>query len=449
MIQYQKQWLETVQDFIGLWDRFDTLYLEGITLDAVTEEREDEFLQFQGAMVEQLVKVTEIDRQRFDVHDMVMAVIHDARSLHHIARESDFQRGRLRQRWTEASEALSKLYRFCETYTRKLDKATRLQELRRINPFWDPAGGGFQATLTKLTIGPVTFFAGLRPGRDEKINWFLFKIVIIPLLLVFLALAIGNLGTVQQMARNFGETSGLLPDPEGFVPKLIIHFFALLGVLILALVASVVLMVLAFLHAGTLHVAFKLLGGKEDLQITHKIVVYGAAPIVAIITAPYAIVLQIIGAHKTQKVPPVLAPFAWLIGTALLAVLVLGILFATYHFTGQIPKEGQYVEVTTIGATTYERAGLSTTRVRSGQEIASGLRLEYKGETRKKVGKRKKPTDFYRVILDGEETLLQQEDGVVKEFRRSQLPKYLLELTRDKVMFVVERLSREIGAEAD
>jgi hypothetical protein len=446
--EYQRKWLETLRDFTGLWDRFDTLYLQGITLDEVTEEREDEFLQFQGAMVEQLVKVGTIDHGRFDVHDLVMAVIHDAPSLGHLARQSDFQRRRLRQSWGEASQALSKLSRFCETYTPKLDKTSRLQEVRRANPFWDPAGGGFQATLTKLAIGPVTFFAGLRPSRDEKANWFLFKILIIPLILVFLVLAIANLETVQQMARNFGETSGLLPEAEGFVPKLLIHAFALVGVLILALVATVVLMILALLHEMTLHAVFKIFGGKSDFKMTRRIVIYGAAPIVAIITAPYAIVLQMIGANKAQKIPPVLAPFAWLIGTALLVVLVLAILFAVYHFTGQIPSPGEYVQVKGLGATLYEPRSLGSTQVRQGGEIASGRRLEYKGEMTGKLPN-KQSADFYRVVVDGQEKLLLKDDGEIKEFRRAQIVLLLFELTRDKVMFVVTRLSRELGAEAD
>lgn len=446
MKTYQKQWLETAHDFIGLWDRFDTLYLQGILLEEVTEEREDEFLQFEGTMVEQLVKVGEVERGRFSLHDLVMAVVHEALSLRHLARQSDFQRRRLRQHWTEAADALSKLYRFCETYTPKVEKTTRLEEVRRLNPFWDPAGGGFQATLTKIAVGPATFFSGLRPGRDEKSGWFLFKIVIIPSLLVFLVLAISHLSTVQQMAYNFTLETGLLDTNEGFVPKLMIHVFALLGVALLALVTSAVLMVLSVLHAGTLHVAFKLFGGKQDFQMSRKITVYGGAPVVAIVTAPYAIVLQMIGAAKTQKLPPVLAVLAWLVGTALLAALVLGVMFVAYHFTGQIPEGGRYVEVTAVGATTY-KIPLGDAPIRPGEQIASGRRLDYRGETQKKL--RNTTESFYRVVVDGKETLVRQEDCTVGEFRRAQLIRYMLDLTRKKVLLVVERLSREIGAEAD
>ena len=448
MKTYQKSWLETVQDFVGLWDRFDALYLRGVTADEVTDSREDEYLQFQGAMVEQLVKLVEVERKKFDAHDLVMAVIHDAPSLRALSRQSDFQRKRLRQHWTEASEMLLKLRHWCETYSPKLDKTTRLQEVRRLNPFWNPAGGGFTATLTKVAVGPVTFFEGLRPGREKKTNWFLFKILIIPLLLVFLVLAIVNLETVQQMAANFGETSGLLPEREGVVPKLLIHVFALAGLSILSLVGSVVLMLLACLHVGTAHLAAKLFGGKEDIAMTHKIIVYGAVPVVAIITAPYAIVLQIIGTWKTQRVPPVLAPLAWLIGTVLALAIVFGILLGTYYFTGQIPDEGEYVQVTAIEATTYKPVRPGSNRVKKGEEIPSGVRLEYKGETKKKVGKGP-VADFYEVVYHGNETLVRQEDSAVRELRRSQIPLLVLQLTREKVSFVITRLSREIGAEPD
>jgi hypothetical protein len=445
---YQKCWLETVQDFIGLWDRFDALYLRGITADEVTDSREDEYLQFQGAMVEQLVKVVEVEHNKFDVHDLVMAVIHDAPSLRILSRQSEFQRKRLRQHWTEASDALSKLQRWCETYSPKLDRASRLQQVRRLNPFWDPAGGGFTATLLKLVIGPVTFFQGLRPGPDKKANWFLFKVLIIPLLIFFLILAIVHLEPVQQMATNFGETSGLLPEREGVVPKLLIHIFALVGIVILSLVAAAVLMLLAFLHVFTVHLMARLFGTKQNIGMTHKVIAYGAAPIVAIVTVPYAIVLQIIGAWKTLKIPPGLAPGAWLFGTVLAVLIVFGALFGTYYFTGQIPDPGQYVRVTAIGARAYERAGLGTNRVKPGDEIPSGTRLEYKGETKRKTADGS-VAEFYKVTYQGNETLVPQEDGEIRQFQSSRIPLLVVELTCDKVSFVIRRLSREIGAEPD
>ncbi len=448
MKTYQKRWLETVQDFVGLWDRFDALYLRGVTADEVTDSREDEYLQFQGAMVEQLVKLAEVERNKFDVHDLVMAVIHDAPSLRILSRQSDFQRKRLRQRWGEASEALSKLRHWCETYSPKLDKTSRLQEVRRLNPFWDPAGGGFTATVMKLAIGPVTFFQGLRHGREKKTNWFLFKILIIPLLIAFLILAIIHLETVQQMAANFGETSGLLPEREGIVPRLLIHVFALVGVLIVSLIGTVVLMLLAFLHVGTAHVVAKLFGTKENITMTHKVIVHGAAPVVAVVTAPYAIVLQIIGTCKTLKIAPGLAPFAWLIGTVLALAIVFGALFGTYYFTGQIPDGGEYARVTAVGATTYEPVRPGSNRVKAGEEIPSGARLDYKGETKKKIVDGP-VTEFCEVVYQGNETLVRQEDCEIKQFQRSQIPLLVLELTRDKVSFVITRLSRGIGAEPD
>ena len=439
---YQKQWIETVGDFIGLWDRFDALYLQGIAPDEVTDEKEDAFLEFQGAIVEQLVKVEPVDHERFGVRDLVMAVLHDALSLRHLARQSEFQQRRLHGRWTEASEALSKLRHFCETYSPKFDKASRLVRVRRANPFWDPAAGAFRATLTKIALGPVTFFAGLRPGPDKKMNMFLFKSVITPSLFVFLVLAIAHLETVQQMAYNFTLTTGVLLEKEGVVPKLVIHFFALFGVGILALVTSGVLMLLVWLHAGTLHVASKLLGGTEDLRMTRKIVVYGWAPLVALVTAPYAIVLQIIGVNKAQKVSPVLAVLAWLVGTALLVALVIGILFAAYRVTGQIP----YVEVTAVGAKTYERDSAQPDRARPVGQVDSGKRLGYRGKVKATV--RKETVRFYRVALGGKEVLLREEDGAVREYTFSRLVPYVAAVTRDKVLHVVQRLSREIGAEA-
>lgn len=446
MKDLRQQWLETVRDFIGLWDRFGTLYLDGFPPDEVTDEREDEFLAFEGTMVERLVRVVEFERDRFDLESQVMAVIHDAPSLRWLSRQSDFQQRRLRQRWAEAGESLTKLSNFCETYSPKFDKTTRLEEVRRINPFWNPAEGGFQATLMKLVSGPVTFFAGLRPSPQDKANWFLFKVLIVPTLIVFLALAIIHLKTVQQMAFNFGETSGILPDREGFAPKLIAHLFALLGVLILGLVTTAVLMLLALLHTGTLHAAFKLFGAKGDMRTTHRIVAYGSGAFVTIITAPYTLILEMIGAHKAHKVPPGLAPFAWIIGTALLVVIVLGVMFAAYYFTDQIPQAGEYVEVTGIGAKLYKPISASSVIV--GDSAETGARYTYKGRATKAVSKDQR-LEFLQVDDHGDERYLRTDAGVVKEFKTNQIPIFVLELTWNKLMFVVRRLSGELGAEAD
>jgi len=130
-------------------------------------------------------------------------------------------------------------------------------------------------------------------------------------------------------------------------------------------------------------------------------------------------------------------------------LLGFGILFATYHFTGQIPEPGEYVEVTAIGAKVYEPVGRErANRVKPAEEVAAGERLEYEGEATKRVAKDQEE-DFYEVTLEGEERFLLQDDGVIKEFRSKRLPVYVFELTWDKVMLVVNRLSREIGAEAD
>jgi hypothetical protein len=445
---FQKEWLEVVQDLIGLWDRFDTLYLRGVTPDEVNEERENEYLQFQGAMVEQLVKVIEIGHNRFDVHDLVMAVVHDSPSLRSLCRHSDFQRKRLQQRWGEASEALSKLRHFCETYTPKLDKTTRLEKVRRLNPFWNPAGGGFQSTLIKLVNGPVTFFAGLRPGAEEKTGWFLFKVGVVPALIVMLVVAIVHFQDVKEMGWNFGETTGLVPERGGFVPTLVIFAFALLTIVALALAATVAFMILVSLHVVTLHAAFRLFGARNDIKMTRKLVVYGAGPIVAIITAPYAIVLQIIGAHKTQKIAPVLAPFAWLIGTALLAAIVFGVMLVTYELMGQVPNTGEYVEPLRSGVQLYEAAPLEHALVRPSRVVGPGEHFEYKGHAAMRTSHGGE-ADYYHVTIEGRSFYLPVEDGEIKRFSYTQLPWFLLKLTRDKIVYGLNELCRITGAQPD
>ena len=111
----QKELTGVVENFIGLWNRYYSLYLEGVSKQDITSEKENEFLKFQGTMVEQLVNVLELDpRPRFDVHDKVMTVIHDVVSLDLYTKMSEFQVTRTKQQWQEAMEELKtaeKLYR--------------------------------------------------------------------------------------------------------------------------------------------------------------------------------------------------------------------------------------------------------------------------------------------------------------------------------------------------
>jgi len=71
----QKEMTGIVQNFISLWNRYYTLYLENVSRQEITSEKENEFLKFQGTIVEQLVGVLELDAMsRFDIHDKVMSV---------------------------------------------------------------------------------------------------------------------------------------------------------------------------------------------------------------------------------------------------------------------------------------------------------------------------------------------------------------------------------------
>ncbi len=429
----QKEMTELVENFIGLWNRYYTLYLEGISTQDITSEKENEFLKFQGTMVEQLAKLLELDKgRRFDVHDMVMAVINEVVSLDLYTRMSEFQIKRVKKQWQEAIDELEKLYRFCETYDLKVDKVEKITEVKRKNPYWDPTSGSMREVLSRLTVAPVTFFQGIKTGlRPENMGSFIFLTFFIPFVIILTIVFMVNFNTVKIIGRNVCVEAGLLASDEtGFVPGLMIAAAVFAGLLVIALVLSIVLFLLHYLLSLFMHLGFRLTGGKEKYRETYKVVTYGAAPVVAVITAPYTVILQIIGASKVHKYPYALAAIGWIMGMTLLVAVLFTAAGAAFYFTGNVPPVGEYAYVLD------DQTPLLDKHLDEARTLYEGAWLalsdpdnpEVKTVRKSKKGKINR-FDVYEVEYKDKEYYVEEEMIELRNFSWGGMPTYILERT--------------------
>jgi hypothetical protein len=443
--QIQKSMTDVVENFIGLWNRYYTLYLEGTSQQDITSEKENEFLKFQGTMVEQLVNLLELDpKPRFDVHDKVMAVIHDVVSLDLYTKMSEFQVNRAKQQWQEAMDELNKLYRFCETYDPKIDKVQKITEVRRKNPFWDPTHGGMRDVVSRLAVAPVTFFQGLKTGvAAEKINRFIFLTLLIPTVIVLTIVFMANFETVKIIGRNVCIEAGLLSSDEtGFIPGLIIAAVVFAGLLLISLLFSAVLLLLHYLFAVFMHAGFKITGAKNDYRETYKAVAYGTTPIVAVVTTPYAIVLQVIGASKVHKYPYALAAIGWIVGVVLFTAVLLAGAGAAFYFTGNVPPVGEYVYVLEDDTSLMDRRFDPEHTVNEGDWLLLS-ELEEKNITVRKEGK-VKTYEVYEVEYDDEDYYVEYDSVEIREFSWGGMPAYVFERMRLSVHQARRFLNRVI-----
>ena len=418
----QKQMTELVGNFIGLWNRYYTLYLEGISQQDITSEKENEFLKFQGTMVEQLVKVLEFDpKPRFNVHDRVMTVIHDVVSLDLYIKMSEFQIKRTKQQWQDAMNELEKLYRFCDTYDPKIDKVKRITEVKRVNPFWDPTSGGMRSTLRRIAVAPVTFFQGLKPGYPpEGIGRFIFLTFFIPAVVLLVIIFIANFETVKIIGTNVCIEAKLLTEGEsGLVPSLIRAAAVFMGLMVIALILSTILSLLLNVFSTFMHIGFKITGGKGNYQDTYKTVGYGIAPFITLIIAPYIVILQIIGASKTHRYPFPLAIIGWIIGVVLFTVIVFTVAGAALYFTDNVPAAGEYAYVIEDDTDIMSSILIPKHTVNRGEWLPF-----IKEKTARKEGV---SHDVYEIKYKDGEWLVEQDEVEIRTFSWTSMPMYIID----------------------
>lgn len=412
----QKEMTDEVENFIGLWNRYYTLYIEGTSKQDITLEKENEFLKFQGTMVEQLVKVLEIEGGRFDVHDKVMAVINDVLSLEYYMKMSEFQTNRLKKQWQEALEELEKLYRFCDTYDPKMDKVKRIVEVKRKNPYWDPTVGGMGAVLGRLVAAPITFFEGIKPGViGERMGSFSFFLFFIPTVIIFGTLAIANFAKARVLGEIVCIELGIVHSSDtGLAPGLLTAVVTIGGFMLICFLLTLVVLILHHLFTLFMHIGFKITGAKEDYGETYKVVTYGSAPLIAIITAPYALFLHIVGASKVHKYHFALAAIGWILGIIFFAVVILGVTGLTFYLIGGV------------------RAGENYLYLREDVTFGTGDEKQkyYEGAVFAEYEKTKKKKKPYKV-KEGDTTRL-FEKGQVKEveFVWADMPSYMVDRAR-------------------
>jgi len=422
----QRRLTGVVENFIGLWNRYYTQYLEGIAPEDITGDKENELLKFQGTMVEQLVPVLEIDEhQRFDIHDKVMSVINEVISLDLYTKMSEFQIKRVKNNWQDAMDELEKFYRFCDTYDPKIDKVRKITEVKKKNPFWDPTSGGMRGALARLTVSPVTFFQGLKSGvLPEGMGRFVFLTFYIPTVIIMAIVFLVNFEKAKAIGNNILIEAGFLTEGEaGLFPGLMIAATVFVGLLLIALTITIVFLILHYVIQFFLHIGFKLTGGKEDFTETQKAVTYGAAPFITAVTTPYAAILQIIGAAKVHRYPYFLAILGWIIGIALFTVAAFGVTASVFHFTGNLPS-GEYLYVTsdTTLYTTLQR-----------EEAHSVKESEWFTEYEKKKGsitvgsgRDRREIDAYKVTYNDKDYYVDRDDVDEREFTLPKIPAYII-----------------------
>jgi hypothetical protein len=428
----QKEMTGAVQSFIGLWNRYYTLYLENVQKHDITGEKENEFLKFQGTVVEELVPILELDeKSRFDIHDRVMTVVNEIVSLDSLMRMSEFQINRTKHQWQEAMEELEKLYRFCDIYDSKIDKVQRIAEVKKKNPYWDPTAGGLREVLSRIAVAPVTFFQGLKAGIiTGGIGSFLFLTFFIPVIVISTIVFMVNFGIVKSISKNIVVEAGLLSsDESGFIPNIIIAFAIIVGLAIIALALTLVLIVLHHIFTWFLHLGFKLTGAKEPYNETYKAVTYATAPFVAAVTAPYAFVLQIIGASKVHRYPYVLAGIGWLIGAILYLLLIFAVLGATFFAAGVVPPMGaKYALVNTREAPLFY--GLEKEEESSAIRGTYLLLSDAKGEPKtlvvgRKANRQKK--EVLEVKYEDKTYYVEADNVKIVEFSATKMPRFIID----------------------
>lgn len=447
----QKEMTGIVQNFISLWNRYYNLYLENVSRQDISAEKENEFLKFQGTIVEQLVSVLELDeKSRFDIHDKVMSVLNEVVSLDFYTRLSEFQINRTKHQWQEAMEELEKLYRFCDTYDPKVDKVERIAEVKKKNPYWDPTAGGLRDVVSRIAVAPVTFFQGIKIGVPaNKIGVFVFLIFFIPVLIILTITFLLNFDTVKAVGRHSLIEAGILSSDEvGFMASLITGVAILAGLLLISAGISIVFIILHYLFSWFLHLGFKLTGARESYPETFKVASYGATPFLAAITAPYAIALQIIGGSKVHKYSYFLSAIGWIIGTVLFLAFLFVILGTTFYFTKVIPPVGaRYAYVETAEAGLYSRFdGKESAKVIRGTYLNFAKPEETPKEETKNIGERpnRRKASVYEVKYKNESYYVEKDKVKIIEFAYSNMPGFIFDRSIHLIAIARESIKKKI-----
>jgi hypothetical protein len=450
----RKEQLGRIEHLASLWDRLVTLYLDRHEFEDVSAGKEKEFLALQGSIMEELAAVAEFEEGRFALVDEVTSVVNEAISVRHLKEQSEFQVGRRKQRGRQVAEIIANFQRFIAERDSTAVRREKEFEARLARPFWDPEQGKFGAILGRVLAFPVRFYAAIRiAGEAKKANSFLLALLTLLSVACLVIVAAFNGSVVRTISYNVALESGILTSDAGVGAKIVIWLLICVGIAVVGLAGAVVAAILAHLLVILMHLGFKTVGAKGGVVASHKVVAFGLAPLLLLVTLPflgylvgqarvpasalvvpvavaacYMAVLHVIGFKKVHNAPVVAGIAGWLIGAILFAAVVLGALWIWHaSVEGLPPSSGKYVYVTSKKASLFR--GKEAVRT-----LSKGKILEFRGEE----------DDFFTVQVGKDEGKIKKSDAQVREASLSSLPWFLLESSAVRAEALIDRLSREI-----
>ena len=356
-----EEWIENTNGFIALWKQLEDLYLKDMKLRDIDHDKEAEFLRFKAKLMENLPRVTEIMGDRLDLKDSVTSLINDAVTLEVLHAQSGYQLRHVREKWEEISEKLDGLIELSREYDPKQDRESRLAAIKRANPFWEPDRGGLRRISVRLAAGPVTFFEGLKIAGNlrelRNMQKHLATTLFIGSALILLVLALLNLSLTSAIPRNLSLEMGLVEESRSFPAILIIVFVAAVLFVLSSCVLTSAGMLILSIFARFMHAGFSIAGTHQTFRATSKMLTYSFIPAMLIITLPYVVVLQLIGAVKVLRLSKIRAFIGWASGILLSFILTYILLGGALYFTGSMPKIGDKYAVVTASEARLIRNG--------------------------------------------------------------------------------------------
>ncbi|NQT84560.1 YIP1 family protein [bacterium] len=450
----RKEQVARIERFASLWNRLVSSYLNRDTFEDIGADKESDFLALQGSIMQELGAVAELEEGRFTLVEEVTSVINEAISLRHLKNQSEFQCRRRKERGRQVSELIANVKRFvAERDTTAIREEKELEE-KISRPFWDPEKGDFGRVLGRIVAFPGRFFSSVRvAGEAKEANGFLLLLLSLLSAGCIISVTVFNASTARAISRNFALETGILSSDASAAAKIVIWLLLGAGVAVASLAGAVVAAILAHLLAILTHIGFKIVGGKGDGVASHKVVVFGLAPVLLLILVPivahfvgkgnapssllfvvmavtalYVAVLHVVGFHNVHKGPVAAGAAGWLIGVVLFVGIILGILWMWHFSAGHLPpSSGEYVYVTAREAPMFR----GKQRV---QSVTKGEILDFLEEK----------GDFYLVQHGKSKVGIKKSDAELREGSISSLPKFLLENSAARAEVLIDRLSRRI-----
>jgi len=455
----RKEQIGRIDHFESLWDGLLRRYLNRDMFEDISAAKESEFLALQGAIMQELAAIAELEEGRFALVDEVTSVINEALSLRHLKDQSEFQFRRRKERARQVAELIADVRRFVAGRDSASERKEKQLEAKLARPFWDPEKGKFGVIVGRIVASPVRFFSTLRPTAEAKrANLFLLTLVSVLSAGCVISVTAFNAPVARTICYNFALETGILTSDAGALAKIAIGLLVVVGIAVVSLAGAMVAAILAHVLATLMHVSLKAVGAKGDAIASQKVVAFGLAPILLLIILPvvaylgresdvsswlpvvlaaatvcYVAILHTIGFKKVHDARVAAGIVGWLVGVTLFAAVALAALWIWHAAVGNLPpSSGEYLYVTTKEAPMF----------RGSQRVSSTVT---KGDILEFVGDK---GEFYVVQHRKNKRRIKKRDAELREGSFLSLLRFLVESSAAQAEVLVDRLSRKVGKQA-